>query len=1117
MSNLVNQKTNMQKANLFMNSLNLKQTFRFGLAAILIVATLGCAKVRETNIPGDGNNDRLKKSILTGLDAQKSSDLKSFEDTYFEGKLNYNNGSVWINKVTVVNTSSNDGFVFTGYQGPVKTGYFVFSRNSLQFRSAVNVRIGNDPGKYDDLVYQWPVEHSAYRYNEIDGRTTNTLVENLFENWKNKDYFTVDWAKQDIAQDAFFPFSMPNKRCWEEESSEVLDETRQITKDYIEYVVRKVFSVNPSLGGCAGLRQYARENFTYQVDYLFSYKRLQPSEPGQEYEPIVYNTEADPLYQKYGYFNTMFEDAGTDALSRKVLEFVNRWNPKKPVHTYYLAPGFPEKFRWIFVTDPNKKDPEGNPILGIFDQTNKVLEETFKRMKTEQFPKLLAKHPSLTEAEVLEMYPQFKQPMRFEVKDTPEGIHYGDIRYSFIKIVTEMEPNSPLGYGPSDANPFTGEIMAANSMLWVGLLDYYVRRIETEIGRSGVEGSDLQIYTEMSDVLGQQKETWEETLKDWTSTSQLIQPETPIGQKFKRMLPNLIYAPPFWSRYTAEISYDSDGNELLPIGYTPLLSTKSVDFLKANFSRVIDSQLFDNINRAHLQMDEYVKSILKLSRNDLNIYRAEGTFESVPKMLEDLTADQVIDAIMYRVAIHEFGHNLGLRHNFFGSVDKSNFDTPIKIKLPSGEVKEHAQVSSSVMDYHSLDAEMHSKYQWEAYDKAALAFAYSGGAIDHANDVYPKGHALEGQKKHFLYCTDEHRPLNAMCKAYDVGSTPSEIVMSMIDQFQKGYWTRNRRFGRPYWDTQSYEGRVFGALWDIKQFMLFDQTSFTQYNQRMKEIYKSVGASSREEALINSFVKADLSRAVKLSIAFYNAVLQQNGAERNYYSLYDEPTGNLIRKGTFADKFYSTYFLMGDDPFFYNPNLPTTVATYLPYSQNADVQNTLKEVTLNLLTKRVQADPWFITYNRMLYTMNVMNTENRDNDELKRRLKLTCYRVERFKEKFGLDPFAYQYENNTTKVNLVADVLDYQTEFLPKAQNPKLDDTPFFNATGEIGFAFVDQQYVYVASKAENDVAFSIIKNLEDEYKGSNGQSDQVGRYRQDLRELRMFYNVILGTEDICL
>ena len=81
------------------------------LAAGLII---GCAKIRpsETLPP---NEDRWAKASFVGSDKTRPT---------------------WLSRVTVVKTSMNDGFLFTGMQSDTKIGYFAFSPKKLKFYNA---------------------------------------------------------------------------------------------------------------------------------------------------------------------------------------------------------------------------------------------------------------------------------------------------------------------------------------------------------------------------------------------------------------------------------------------------------------------------------------------------------------------------------------------------------------------------------------------------------------------------------------------------------------------------------------------------------------------------------------------------------------------------------------------------------------------------------------------------------------------------------------------------------------------------------------------------------------------------------------------------------------------
>ncbi len=1053
------------------------------LIAALVSLTWGCAKVRDANTIGDGDQERIEKSFLTGLSAEAGNDVRQFSD--FKNRFNpvakKANGKLWLHKVTVTNVSSIGGPVFIGYQSNLKAGYFKFSKDSLEFMSALNSNRVSD-NKLDDVIYVWDgISHSEYRYRESNGRPTNSLEEDKYIPWSSKSFFKIDWAKD--AQLNWSVESLGGGRCWKVVSSQTIPESRKYESKYIEFTKKTTYKNDC---GASSFRGAYRGTNTFQAEYTYSFKLYENEENAAEkYEPYVYNGEFDPLIQKYGYFKTVFEEMKDDGRF-KANFLMNRWNPKKNVHMFHFAPGFPEQFKWIYKTNALKRDPYGKPVIGVIDQMNKVLKESGVKM-------------------------------RFSIEDAPEGVNFGDLRYSFIKYMVEPNGSSPLGYGPSDANPFTGELISANSMVWTSSLQYYVELIEEWIKRGDLEeGSGQSIYTEMDKIMESKSADF---IADWTETAKDLQPNTYAGNLFKKMLPDFTYAVTYWAPFTAGHSFDENGYVLLPDEETQIFEFKDLARLQDKFGRFIDRKELRMLKSVNLHGQEHVDQVRKpLSDNDTTIYGADLALAGVKDLILDgKTAREVVDTILYRVAIHEFGHNMNLRHNFYGSVDKNNFEEGenLQVTNPDGStsVRHYPAVSSSVMDYLSLQGEMHTSYGWEAYDKAALAYAYTAGKVDHSKEVYPSDHALAGEEKHFLYCTDEHRYTNALCNAWDSGFTPTEIVMSLIDTYQKSYFTINRRFDRAYWDTTSYDSRIFGTMWNIKKFIMLDQAAFTYGNKELGVAFKKHGVSKIQEPKVFEPISRDIKRAIKISVAFYNAVLQQSNVERQYFSEYDGPTGALLRKGIFADKLYATYFLLGDDSFASNPNVNVSFASYLEYSDDPDVGNAIKKVTENLLTERVDAEPGFINFGRLLYADSATNYYNQNDAALASRFQMTCYPVEKFIKSFGLNPYSYTYAGEAEPVTLVADTLNVVS--LPDSAD--LSGTVFSNELSEIGFAFVDGR-VYVASKAENEIAFTVINKLKEAYQfGEGDSSDRIGIRKSDIRDTRFLYRAMTGAEDYCL
>ncbi|MCC6625065.1 MAG: zinc-dependent metalloprotease [Deltaproteobacteria bacterium] len=118
----------------------------------------------------------------------------------------------------------------------------------------------------------------------------------------------------------------------------------------------------------------------------------------------------------------------------------------------------------------------------------------------------------------------------------------------------------------------------------------------------------------------------------------------------------------------------------------------------------------------------------------------------------ELSDDQIGHMIVVDFLLHEVGHNLGLRHNFIASVDRTRHEA--------------SHSASSTMDY------VIGMLTPGSYDRDAMRHAYGAGA-----------HARKGD---YLYCTDETVELEPACIRWDWGH-PIRWQLAVVDAYFEAY------------------------------------------------------------------------------------------------------------------------------------------------------------------------------------------------------------------------------------------------------------------------------------------------------------------------------------------
>ncbi|MBC74400.1 MAG: hypothetical protein CME64_00135 [Halobacteriovoraceae bacterium] len=390
--------------------------------------------------------------------------------------------------------------------------------------------------------------------------------------------------------------------------------------------------------------------------------------------------------------------------------------------------------------------------------------------------------------------------MKVVLKDG-RGKDIGDVRYNFLVLVDDPQASGVIGYGPSVVNPKTGEIVNARTVMYYGTIKKFISRAYDEMVEEGASSFSAQAAS---------------------STPQAMSASLPSS--FVEKARNVEFS----NFYNVQGVWQTSFDELLRMNKKP---------------QDMDN---DTLNQSLKAFKEKMDMLAKQSffhASNVNFKAAvEGTGNKYTKKWDQLSEEEreeviaeVLPLVWKPTLVHEFGHNLGLRHNFYGSTDSENFYTE--------EEREQLGINrevtySSIMDYSYSNLNQLSVMG--KYDVAALKFAYArevdtvNGSVVGVNgtlaSMLNSGQFTEAAPKKFKYCSDEHVGNNPLCNRFDEGTTNVEVVSHYIKNYKKNYSRRNFRnrkydFSGRYGDW-SYAISTFNTLSGIRQF-------FDQYDQRV--------------------------------------------------------------------------------------------------------------------------------------------------------------------------------------------------------------------------------------------------------------------------------------------
>lgn len=436
------------------------------------------------------------------------------------------------------------------------------------------------------------------------------------------------------------------------------------------------------------------------------------------------------LQTQFGYFKTTinYRDEYGRLTYDSREEYINRWDTSRRA-VYYLSKDFPVHLKPV--------------AFRVFDNWNKAFREAVGH-------------------DVLEL------------RDN-SGQELGDLRYSFITYEnSEHSSHHIVGYGPSFADPWTGQVIKGDVMLYGGVL----RR---------------SVF---------QQRIWEELLKV------VKEPAIPAPRPIPLSPVPPVVGPNF-SVLASELTIDQQ-RELGSFVRSADLKAISNDLLSLRSSAAVDRGMIDLAMREltpavalkELREESQKSEQWRMTKVDENFLGViQSTKYSQPGGISDTDLEV---KVFTPLLTHELGHTLGLRHNFLASADRKHFGTNSQ--------------TSSIMDYGYLAS--HEGMDISPYDRAAIVVQYSSDAS-----------AIQSAKDdNFYYCTD-HQVMdsrNALCNQNDAGTTLSEVVTSQAARYQAGYFLSNLRLNQVAFSTSTreYYGMVLNRLLPLRQ--VFDNATAIQ-------------------------------------------------------------------------------------------------------------------------------------------------------------------------------------------------------------------------------------------------------------------------------------------------
>lgn len=517
----------------------------------------------------------------------------------------------------------------------------------------------------------------------------------------------------------------------------------------------------------------------------------------KDYEPIVYRNGDENTYGFFTNSHSITDESYISGEYEQEFMYLHRFNPNLEELVYHLSDSFDE-----------------NEDTQFFKQiTIDAIDKINNQLAIVGVPQIRLEEPS------------GKQP--------------GDLRYNVINLIDEPLSNGLAGYGPSAANPLTGEIVHAHINQYSGVLrsisDWLWDNIATDYNASRVE----LIESDSSDEANENEDAVSEQQE---SAAAVIETADIYHAELEHVSSQPMAEESMGDLLEAYLEVASDSvSEMTIEEFNTIKNLERRFWAENNMYPVSELRLGATIKSLPTSIGGRSFDFENVELWEDEAVGEAGKLKEWSELSDEIKAELGIflAGVYYgKTIVHELGHNLGLRHNFKGSNDEDNYFT-------QDEAESHGLTVipgySSIMDYNP--SMLNALPVYGPYDLAALRFGYrreletltdntitaqdgtesattessyvSVADIDSAiyDSLFDEESPLlssdeegydgvveamanrlaeEGLSslKEYKFCTDGNVSLNYDCNRHDEGRNVEEIVAYKQERYDDLYYTR---------------------------------------------------------------------------------------------------------------------------------------------------------------------------------------------------------------------------------------------------------------------------------------------------------------------------------------